>query len=84
MIKQVAALGGDTVCRAGIEIKVNGARVAHARHADGVGRALPVWRGCVQLDADQVFLLGSHPESFDSRYFGLVNRASILGRAMKL
>jgi len=36
------------------------------------------------LNKDQVFLMGTTKESFDSRYWGPVRRDSIIGRALPL
>jgi hypothetical protein len=48
-------------------------------------RALPHWSACRRLKAQEVFLLSSYsPFSFDSRYFGPVERASVMGRAVPL
>ena len=72
VLKPVAAIAGDRVCRIGPAVYVNGRVAAHARAFDGFGRHLPVWRGCRRLSALQAFLLARHPDSFDSRYYGPV------------
>jgi conjugative transfer signal peptidase TraF len=79
MVKQVAALHGDTVCRFGPTIVVNGARAATALAKDHAGRDLPRWSGCVRIGAADYFLLmTAAPRSFDSRYFGTVSAANII------
>lgn len=56
-----------------------------ARSHDGRGRPLAPWSGCRPLAHGEVFLLASHsPASFDSRYFGPVQREAILGEALPL
>jgi len=45
---------------------------------------MPSWQGCVTLADDQFFLIGDHPDSFDSRYLGPVHRALIIAKAIKL
>jgi conjugative transfer signal peptidase TraF len=82
LIKPVAGGGGDIVCRDGPLVTINGRVVAHAKAADALGRPLPAWSGCFLLSEDQVFVLSEGPDSFDSRYFGPVERRHILGTAL--
>ena len=79
VIKPVAAGPGDVVCRHAAMVTVNGHLVAWAHRADGSGRALPRWNGCLTLTATQVFVLSAASGSFDSRYFGPVERVHVLG-----
>jgi conjugative transfer signal peptidase TraF len=81
LIKPVTATMGDLVCRHGATVTINGQTVAHASMADGLGRPLPHWAGCITLTAGQVFLLSAAPDSFDSRYFGPIDSAHVLGTA---
>ena len=46
MLKRVLALSGQTVCRNGLTIAVDGIDVGEAHERDGRGRPLPVWHGC--------------------------------------
>ena len=75
LVKTVAALPPQTVCRTGNAIMVDGHTVAHARDRDRLNRPLPRWRGCRTLRADDVFLLNAAPDSFDGRYFGVTRAA---------
>ena len=84
LLKRVAALDGDQVCRFSAQIVVNGRPVAEAQSEDFLGQDMPVWRGCRTLQEDDIFLLQSHPWSFDGRYFGVSSRASVMGRARLL
>ncbi|MEM9179137.1 MAG: S26 family signal peptidase [Pseudomonadota bacterium] len=84
LVKQVFALPGDTICRDGVQISINGERVSVAKLRDQTGRALPRWSGCVTLKADQVFLLNKHPDSLDGRYFGPTQKDDLMGRAHKV
>jgi type IV secretory pathway protease TraF len=70
ILKPVAAVAGDRVCRFGSAVTINGRSVATARWLDRYSRSLPIWQGCQRLSRFQVFLLAPHPHSFDSRYFG--------------
>lgn len=82
LLKPIAATEGATVCRVDLRVTINGRTTVSALPRDRVGRPLPVWSGCYRLRPHQLFLIApSHPDSFDSRYFGPVDRSQILGRA---
>ncbi len=78
LIKRVAAVGGDRICRRGKHVSTPGRRV-RAREADRRGVPLPRWEGCRRLGPDELFLLGDSGASFDSRYFGAIRRDQVLG-----
>jgi len=84
LLKHVAALPGDTVCRTGHLITIDGIVIGEARDRDSRGRGLPVWSGCRVLDDGEIFLMNRHPDSLDGRYFGPLPAASIIGRAVPL
>ena len=84
LLKRVAASEGDRVCRRRQAVLVSGQHVVFALGFDRAGKPLPVWQGCHKLQDGQVFVLGTHPESFDSRYFGPINRDQIAGSAIPL
>jgi len=84
LVKRVAAAEGDRVCAAGEAVFINERLETLRRSADGAGRLLPSWTGCESLVGGQVFLLGSGTDSFDGRYFGVTERAEIVGRARLL
>ena len=84
LVKRIAGLHGDRVCRVGVEVSVNGTVLAAAKRRDGLGRRMPDWHGCHIVTGQAVFLLQDHPDSFDSRYFGPVDRRLIIGRATRL
>jgi conjugative transfer signal peptidase TraF len=82
MLKTVAALYGDKVCRRGVRISVNGSVIARAKKRDSKGRDLPVWRGCHRLLQGEIFLVNSGAaDSMDGRYFGVLPRAAVIGKA---
>ena len=85
LLKPVAAVSGAHVCRVGADVTVDGAPLATALHVDRLGRQLPVWSGCHHVGKGELFLLaGASPSSFDSRYFGPVAAADVIGRAVQL
>ena len=82
LLKHVAALPGQRVCRIGCTITVDAEIVGEASLRDRRGRSLPVWSGCITLADGQVFLLNpGAPASLDGRYFGPLPASSIFGRA---
>jgi conjugative transfer signal peptidase TraF len=85
LLKHILALAGQTVCRSGSTVTIDGAPVGRALASDWRGRKLPVWQGCRALTAGRVFLMNMHSEhSLDSRYFGPLTTSTILGRAVPL
>jgi conjugative transfer signal peptidase TraF len=78
LLKIVAASPGAVVCRFGSRVWTDGHSRAWALRTDGLGHPLPGWRGCWRLRARELFVLGSHSASFDSRYFGPLDRQSVL------
>ena len=84
LVKPVAAVAGDLVCRFGERVLVRGVLAGIAEDADADGNAMPTWQGCRIVQTGEVFVLGDHPRSFDSRYFGPLDTASIVGRVVLL
>jgi conjugative transfer signal peptidase TraF len=84
LVKRVAAVPGDRVCAVGSVILVNDASVAARRPADGGGRPMPGWSGCVTLRNGAHLLLMDSADSFDGRYFGPTRGGDILGEAYLL
>jgi conjugative transfer signal peptidase TraF len=85
LIKRIVALGGDLVCEHEGAVAVNGRLLAQALAADGRGRPMPVWEGCRQLGDGEFFaLMDLSPYSLDSRYFGPLPTALIIGKARAL
>ena len=84
LVKRVAAYGGDKVCARGQRIFINDRPVATRAEADGKGRAMPMWRGCIRLHGRQLFLLNDDPRSFDGRYFGVTEGKDLIGKATLL
>jgi conjugative transfer signal peptidase TraF len=81
LLKPVAAIGGDQVCRHGTFVFVRVAFMAHANPADSKQQPLPRWQGCHILRSGELFLLSHAAESFDGRYFGPIRTENIVGRA---
>jgi conjugative transfer signal peptidase TraF len=84
LIKPVVAGAGDTVCRHGALVTINGRIAARARTLDVAGRSLPVWSGCFRLRATHILVLSADPDSFDSRYMGPIDRGHVVGFALPI
>ncbi len=83
LLKHIAALPGQTVCRTGDTVTIDGIAAGIALDHDHLGRPLPRWRGCDRLGGGEVFLMNRGvPESLDGRYFGPFPAASIIGQAV--
>ena len=80
LIKRVAATTGQTVCRTGQVIVIDGARVATAHARDRAGRLLPQWSGCRRLGRGEIMLVNPAVEdSLDGRYFGPLRAKGVIG-----
>ena len=85
LMKHVAALAEQSVCRNGLTVSVGAGTVGEARERDSRGRPLPVWQGCRVIAVREVFLMNARSaDSLDGRYFGPLPAASIVGRAAPL
>ncbi|RWO94454.1 MAG: S26 family signal peptidase [Mesorhizobium sp.] len=85
LVKRLAAMPSEHVCAFSDAIIIGGDIVARRLKIDAKGRPLPWWNGCRALADDEVFLLGSEANrSFDSRYFGPVPAANVIGRLVPL
>lgn len=84
LVKRVTAIAGDEICALGQEIFVNGRWTAERRVADGQGRPMPAWSGCIRLRGGQLFVLMDNPASFDGRYFGATEGRDVIGKARLL
>src|ERR1700722_9175154 len=82
MLKRVLALPGQTVCRNGLMIVVDGVDVGEAHERDRRGRPLPVWGECrVLVDGDVFVMNWQSADSLDSRYFGPLPASTVVGKA---
>jgi conjugative transfer signal peptidase TraF len=85
LLKRILALPGQSVCRDGFVVSVDGVNVGTAHERDRRGRVLPVWQGCRTIADGEVFLMNwDEPASLDSRYFGPIPISAIIGRAEPL
>lgn len=82
LLKRVGAVAPQEVCIAKGSVRINGVPSAAVLPADRLGRPLPSWQQCRRLRPGELFLLSvTNPASFDSRYFGPVSAATVIGVA---
>lgn len=85
LLKHIAALSGQQVCRIGRDIMIDRRFAAAALDRDSRGRELPVWQGCQHIAPNVVFLLNpAARDSLDSRYFGPLPVKDVIGKAYPL
>lgn len=84
LIKTVVAVAGQRVVVDG-DIAVGGVHLPHSsvRPTDGAGRALAPFAGGI-VPNGQLFLFSGFAGSYDSRYFGPIPAAGVLGLARPL
>jgi conjugative transfer signal peptidase TraF len=85
MIKKVGCLPGDylTMDEAN-NFFCNGRLLGQALVADSKGRSLPRFSFNGPVPADKLFMVGTHPRSYDSKYFGYIDAHEILHKALPL
>lgn len=82
LLKRVAAVSGQRVCRFAHGVTIDGELVGIARGFDRRGRPLPAWSGCRRIGSDELFVMNpAAPDSFDGRYFGVLRKTDVIGRA---
>ena len=85
LLKHILALPGQTVCRTGRTITVDGIAMGEALERDRLGRPLPRLAGLPRHRAGEVFLMNWQSEdSLDGRYFGPLPATTIVGEAAPL
>lgn len=84
-LKPIVAMEGDSVCVDNWEFSINNESKIKINKFDSSGRPLPKINFCKRLSNNQIFLASlSKNNSFDSRYFGPVNKNSVLGVSVPL
>ena len=85
ILKRVGAVAPQSVCVQDRLVRIDGIAVATVRTHDGAHRPMLFWSRCRPLMGGELFLLSStNLASFDSRYFGPIDTASVLGVAHPL
>jgi len=82
LLKRVGAIAPQHVCIFAALVWISGVPVVDVLPADRLGRSLPSWPHCRRLEPGELFLLSAtNQASFDSRYFGPVSAAAVIGVA---
>lgn len=85
LMKHVFAIPGDTVCIKHQHLLINGRKVVKIYKYYAKNKPLPQWHFCGRVPNNQYLLLSTLSlRSFDGRYFGLIQRSSIIGKGIKL
>lgn len=85
LIKAIAAVPGDFACQQANQLMINHRAIAALLQQDRFQQAIAQRSFCRFLAKDEYIVLGiSDPRSYDSRYFGPVNRRQILAQAIPL
>ena len=85
MIKRVGCRPGERLhVDAQHRFTCDGRPLGSALATDSQGRPLPRFTHNGPVPAGQLFLVGTHPRSYDSRYFGCVDAHEILHQALPL
>ena len=85
MIKRVGCRPGEWLqVDADQRFACDGRPLGQALATDSQGQSLPRFIHNGPVPAGQLFLVGTHPRSYDSRYFGFVDAHEILHQALPL
>jgi conjugative transfer signal peptidase TraF len=84
-VKVVKGLPGDRLeIREDRTVRLNGARLDSVRATDSHGRTVEPFRFEGVIPENDYFLYSATPNSYDSRYYGLVAKSQIIGRVEPL
>jgi conjugal transfer pilin signal peptidase TrbI len=87
MLKRIVGVAGDRVLVNSQGVFVNGVFVGTLLHAERGGRLWKLGQGVEHFVRDESvpaglwWVMGTHPRSFDSRYWGYIATDQIMGRA---
>lgn len=80
LLKMIKATVGDLVVENSLGVQINGVAIPYSAPLIGSGLISYTANG-ERLKKDEFFVMGTNPRSFDSRYYGPVNRFNIIGKA---
>lgn len=84
-VKAVKGLPGDQLeIRQDRTVRLNDAAMNAVRATDSRGRAVEPFLFEGAIPSDRYFLYSAAPNSYDSRYYGLIAKSQIIGRAVPL
>jgi len=77
LMKRIACYPGQTLRTKGPDYYCDGIFVGRAKKRDHEGRAVEAFEYNGTVPDGKYFMQGTHPRSYDSRYFGFVDRSLI-------
>lgn len=80
-IKRVGCDEGETLSQKKRDFFCGDEFLGHAKETSQKGEPLTAFLFTGKIPAGKVFLVGDHPDSFDSRYFGLIEKSNYLAWA---
>ena len=85
MIKRVGCLPGDQLTMdVANRFFCNGRLLGQALESDSKGQPLPCFSFNGPVPADKLFMVGTHPRSYDSKYYGFIDAHEISHQALPL
>ncbi len=84
LLKPVAAVAGDRISITDEGLLINTRYFGPVYPCDTQGLPLPVLRTSYTLKENQIFLACPYPRSFDSRYFGPVDKKDIIAEVIPI
>ena len=82
LLKKVAATEKDNIMRIDDKLYINREFHSYIKNKDSKGRELPYLSSdSLQPMTGELLVLGTHPSSFDSRYFGVIKKSEIENKA---
>lgn len=83
-VKRAACLEGEHLMRTGDDFSCGQQHLVTALPVDSKGKSLPGFHYSGIIPAGKVFVVGDQLTSYDSRYWGFVDRQWLIGRVHKI
>lgn len=77
LLKKIGCKEGDTLLTVGSDFYCNELLIAIAKPTDKNGNIVEQFTFSGQIPKNKYFMIGTHPNSYDSRYFGFVDKSQI-------
>lgn len=84
LLKRVGCAPGQRLSAINGEYACDGHFLGRAMSRDSKGKPLPQFAFNGEVPPDSLFMVGPHPRSYDSRYFGFIHADSVLNKAHPL
>ena len=84
LLKKVGCIPGQRLTVVNGEYNCDGQILGQALSSDSKGKPLPQFVFNGQVPDGSLFMVGPHPRSYDSRYFGFIHADSVLNKAYPL